>query len=158
MHTVYFTHHYSWCLVCLCISHLFIFCPTRWVQGFTSSNTAFLDEKTSCYSCGNFIIFINVETARRKVLQSPGHGIGVFTASGFNKMLAFSEQKRFPSVFVYRYPELSLRCELKGVLRVSSSFWKALSFVLWFNCFAFIFQAQLNWLTQPWHWVTLLHI
>lgn len=91
-----------------------VFCLTRWAQGLTSSKAVFVDETTACYSCGNHIIFLDVETQKRKVLQSPGHGIGVFTASGLCKTLAFSEQRRFPSIFVYRYPELSLRCELKG--------------------------------------------
>ncbi|KAF4090507.1 hypothetical protein AMELA_G00052090 [Ameiurus melas] len=54
----------------------------RWVQGFTSGKVAFLDEKTACYPCGNYITFLNVETKMRKVLQSPGHGIGGFTANG----------------------------------------------------------------------------
>ena len=44
-----------------------------------------------------------------------GSGSGAFTANGRCRMLAFSEQKLNPSVFVYSYPELSLRCELKGV-------------------------------------------
>ncbi|XP_046727641.1 cilia- and flagella-associated protein 43 [Silurus meridionalis] len=91
----------------------------RWVQGFTSSQVAFLEEKTACYPCGNYITFFNVETQTRKVLQSPGHGIGVFTANGLRRTLAFSEQKRSPSIFVYSYPELSLICELKGIAELS---------------------------------------
>ncbi|XP_060727401.1 cilia- and flagella-associated protein 43 [Tachysurus vachellii] len=91
----------------------------RWVQGFTSSKVAFLDEKTACYVCGNYIVFLNVETKTRKVLQSPGHGIGVFTANGLYRTLAFSEQKRFPSIFVYRYPELKVKCDLKGEAKLS---------------------------------------
>ncbi|MCI4376303.1 hypothetical protein PGIGA_G00187010 [Pangasianodon gigas] len=91
----------------------------RWVQGFTSSKVAFLDKKTACYPCGNYITFLNVETRTRKVLQSPGHGIGVFTANGLCKTLAFSEQKHLPSIFVYGYPELSLRCELKGTAKLA---------------------------------------
>ncbi|XP_058242609.1 cilia- and flagella-associated protein 43 isoform X1 [Hemibagrus wyckioides] len=91
----------------------------RWVQGFTSSDVAFLDEETACYPCGNYIVFLNVKTKTRKVLQSPGHGIGVFSANGHCRTLAFSEQKRFPSIFVYRYPELSLRCDLKGTAKLA---------------------------------------
>ncbi|GAA6111102.1 cilia- and flagella-associated protein 43-like [Tachysurus ichikawai] len=91
----------------------------RWVQGFTNSKVAFVDEKTACYVCGNYIVFLNVETKTRKVLQSPGHGIGVFTANGLYRTLAFSEQKRFPSIFVYRYPELKVKCDLKGKAKLS---------------------------------------
>ncbi|KAK3553991.1 hypothetical protein QTP70_019034 [Hemibagrus guttatus] len=118
MHIVCFTQNYSH-LVCLYVNHSLTFCPTRWVQGFTSSNVAFLDEETACYPCGNYIVFLNVKTKTRKALQSPGHGIGVFSANGLCRTLAFSEQKRFPSIFVYRYPELSLRCDLKGTAKLA---------------------------------------
>ncbi|XP_066535952.1 cilia- and flagella-associated protein 43 [Hoplias malabaricus] len=86
----------------------------RWVQGFTSSNVEFVDKNTACFSCGNYIVFLNVETKKRSVLQCPGRGLGVFTANGLCRILAFSEQKLNPSLFVYSYPELSLKCELKG--------------------------------------------
>ncbi|KAI2657807.1 Cilia- and flagella-associated protein 43 [Labeo rohita] len=50
----------------------------------------------------------------RKTLQSPGSGIGAFTASGHRRCLAFSDLNLNPSIFVYNYPELELMCELKG--------------------------------------------
>lgn len=91
---------------------LFLF--IRWVQGFTSGTFKFVDKKTACYTCGNFIVFLNVETKTRKTLQSPGSGIGAFTASGHRRCLAFSDLRLNPSIFVYNYPELELMCELKG--------------------------------------------
>uniref|UniRef100_A0A3Q3QZY7 Cilia- and flagella-associated protein 43 n=1 Tax=Monopterus albus TaxID=43700 RepID=A0A3Q3QZY7_MONAL len=50
----------------------------------------------------------------RCVLPSPCRGIGALTASGNSKIFAFSEQKLFPSIFVYIFPELQLKNELKG--------------------------------------------
>ncbi|XP_017552052.1 cilia- and flagella-associated protein 43 isoform X1 [Pygocentrus nattereri] len=91
----------------------------RWVQGFTNSNVEFVDKKTACYICGNYIVFLNMETKVRNVLQCPGSGIGAFTANGLCRIFAFSEQKLHPSIFVYSYPELSLRCELKGTAKLA---------------------------------------
>ncbi|ROL49549.1 Cilia- and flagella-associated protein 43 [Anabarilius grahami] len=90
----------------------------RWVQGFTSGTFKFVDKKTACYTCGNFIVFLNVETKTRKTLQSPGSGIGAFTASGHRRCLAFSDLRLNPSIFVYNYPELELMCELKGTTKL----------------------------------------
>ncbi|KAK2921789.1 hypothetical protein Q8A73_001274 [Channa argus] len=85
----------------------------RWVQGLTNKSIAFVDNKTVCYKCGNYICFLNVETKMRNVLQSPGRGVGALTANGNNRIFAFSEQKLFPSIFVYTFPDLMLTNELK---------------------------------------------
>ncbi|XP_077093180.1 cilia- and flagella-associated protein 43 isoform X2 [Siphateles boraxobius] len=90
----------------------------RWVQGFTNSTFKFVDKKTACYTCGNFIVFLNVETKTRKTLQSPASGIGAFTASGHRRCLAFSDLRLNPSIFIYNYPELELVCELKGTTKL----------------------------------------
>ncbi|KAK9964501.1 hypothetical protein ABG768_005668 [Culter alburnus] len=90
----------------------------RWVQGYTNGTFKFIDMKTACYTCGNFIVFLNVETKTRKTLQSPGSGIGAFTASGHRRCLAFSDLRLNPSIFVYNYPELELMCELKGTTKL----------------------------------------
>uniref|UniRef100_A0A9J7Z8Q9 Cilia- and flagella-associated protein 43 n=1 Tax=Cyprinus carpio carpio TaxID=630221 RepID=A0A9J7Z8Q9_CYPCA len=79
---------------------------TEWVQGFNNGTFRFVDKKTTCYTCGNFIVFLDMETKSRKTLQSPGSGIGAFTASGHRRCLAFSDLKLNPSIFVYNYPEL----------------------------------------------------
>ncbi|XP_076829896.1 cilia- and flagella-associated protein 43 isoform X2 [Brachyhypopomus gauderio] len=55
----------------------------------------------------------------RSLLQGPGRGIGVFTANGLCKTLAFSEQKLHPSIFVYSYPKLTLTCTLKGTAKLA---------------------------------------
>ncbi|XP_042289784.1 cilia- and flagella-associated protein 43 isoform X1 [Thunnus maccoyii] len=86
----------------------------RWIQGFTNKNIEFVDDKTVCYTCGSHICFLNLETKMQSVLQSPGRGIGALTANGNSGIFAFSEQKLSPSIFVYSFPELQLKNELKG--------------------------------------------
>ncbi|XP_697139.4 cilia- and flagella-associated protein 43 [Danio rerio] len=90
----------------------------QWVQGFTNGTFRFVDKKTVCYTCGNFIVFLNVETKERKTLQSPGSGIGAFTASGQRRCIAFSDLGLKPSIFIYKYPELELTSELKGTTKL----------------------------------------
>lgn len=50
----------------------------------------------------------------QSVLPGPGRGIGALTANGSSGIFAFSGQKLFPSIFVYSFPELQLKNELKG--------------------------------------------
>ncbi|XP_071336498.1 cilia- and flagella-associated protein 43 isoform X2 [Trachinotus anak] len=90
----------------------------RWVQGFTNKNIEFVDNKTLCYSCGNHVCFLNLETKLQSVLQGPGEGIGALTANGNSGIFAFSEQKLSPSIFVYIFPQLQLKNELKGTAQL----------------------------------------
>uniref|UniRef100_A0A3P8XTF8 Cilia- and flagella-associated protein 43 n=1 Tax=Esox lucius TaxID=8010 RepID=A0A3P8XTF8_ESOLU len=76
------------------------------------------DHNTACYVCGNYIVFLNMETEIRSVLQCPGRGIGSFTANGHSRTFAFSDHKLNPSIFVYNYPELKLKNELKGAAKL----------------------------------------
>ncbi|XP_056465930.1 cilia- and flagella-associated protein 43-like [Gadus chalcogrammus] len=86
----------------------------RWAQGFAKQRVVFIDTITACYTCGNHIVFLNIDSKKRTVLQSPGKGIGAFTASGTSRVLAVSEQRLNPSIFVLSYPERKLKHELKG--------------------------------------------
>ncbi|KAM7385486.1 hypothetical protein PAMP_001568 [Pampus punctatissimus] len=90
----------------------------RWIQGFTNKNIEFVDDKTVFYTCGSHICFLNLETKMQSVLQSPGRGIGALTANGSNGIFAFSEQKMSPSIFVYSFPELQVKNELKGTAQL----------------------------------------
>lgn len=145
---------------------LFLLLCERWVQGFNNGTFRFVDKKTTCYTCGNFIVFLDMETKSRKTLQSPGSGIGAFTASGHRRCLAFSDLKLNPSIFVYNYPELEQICKLKGesifyislnnkplqLIVVALKLFKCTqTFInvekLHFQCF-FMFQVQLNWAIQ----------
>ena len=91
-----------------------LFSLPRWAQGFAKQRVVFIDTITACYTCGNHIVFLNIDSKNRTVLQSPGKGIGAFTASGTSRVLAVSEQRLNPSIFVLSYPELKLKHELKG--------------------------------------------
>ncbi|KAK9541448.1 hypothetical protein VZT92_001490 [Zoarces viviparus] len=90
----------------------------RWIQGFTNKSIEFVDNKTVCYTCGINICFLNLETKKLNVLQSPGRGVGALTANGNNGTFAFSEEKLSPSIFVYIFPELQLKNELKGAAQL----------------------------------------
>ncbi|XP_033885994.1 cilia- and flagella-associated protein 43 isoform X1 [Acipenser ruthenus] len=86
----------------------------RWVQGFTRQRVAFADSSTVCYPCGNHVIFIDLETKKQRVLQSPGGSIGAFTVNACTRMVAFSEQRLNPSIYVYTFPQFEKQSELKG--------------------------------------------
>lgn len=73
-----------------------------------------MDNKTVCYKCGHYICFLNLETKTQSVFQCPGRGVGALTANGNSGVFAFSDQKLSPSIFVYIYPALHLKNELKG--------------------------------------------
>ncbi|XP_029106891.1 cilia- and flagella-associated protein 43 isoform X2 [Scleropages formosus] len=90
----------------------------RWVQGFTGPNVHFVDKKTVCYTSGNFVVFADLETNKRRTLQGPGRSIGVLAASAPCRVLAFSEPKLEPSIFVYSYPALALRSQLRGTAKL----------------------------------------
>ncbi|XP_037321813.2 cilia- and flagella-associated protein 43 isoform X1 [Pungitius pungitius] len=86
----------------------------RWIRGFTNKSIEFVDNKTVCHKCGDNICFLNLETKKQNVFQSPGKGIGALAVNGNTRMFAFSEEKLSPSIFVYIFPELQLKNELKG--------------------------------------------
>ncbi|XP_056147897.1 cilia- and flagella-associated protein 43 [Lampris incognitus] len=90
----------------------------RWAQGFTYPKVDFVDNKVVCYACGNRMIFLNIETKTQSVYQPPSRGIGAFAANGNFKILAFSEHRSNPSIFVLNYPELELQNELKGTAQL----------------------------------------
>ena len=94
--------------------YLGLFSLPRWAQGFSKQSVVFIDTVTACYMCGNHIIFLNIDSKKRTVFQSPGKGIGAFTASGTSRVVAVSEQRLNPSIFVLSYPGLKLKHELKG--------------------------------------------
>ncbi|KAM8852552.1 cilia- and flagella-associated protein 43 isoform 6-T6 [Synchiropus picturatus] len=86
----------------------------RWIQGSTNQNIEFVGEKTVCYLCGSHICFLNLETKDQRVLESPGRGAGALTASGISGIFAFAERKLEPTVFIYSFPDLKLKQQLKG--------------------------------------------
>ncbi|XP_062257078.1 cilia- and flagella-associated protein 43 isoform X2 [Platichthys flesus] len=90
----------------------------RWIQGFTNSTVHFVDNDTVCYTCGNHICFLNLETKSKSLLQGPGRGIGAFTARGTSGIFAFSEKRLSPSIFVHVFPELHMKNELKGMAQL----------------------------------------
>ncbi|KAM6092199.1 cilia- and flagella-associated protein 43 isoform 2-T3 [Theristicus caerulescens] len=85
-----------------------------WVQGFTNTNFGFIDNQTVCYPCGNYILFLDIETKKTTVLQCQTGQVGAFAANGNSQVLAFSDRKLNPVIYIYTFPELSKLTELKG--------------------------------------------
>ncbi|XP_050755078.1 cilia- and flagella-associated protein 43 [Gymnogyps californianus] len=86
----------------------------RWVQGFSNKNFHFINNQTVCCPCGNYILFLDVETKKTTVLQCQTGQVGAFAANGNSQVLAFSDRKLNPIIYVYTFPELSKLTELKG--------------------------------------------
>ncbi|KAM4748788.1 cilia- and flagella-associated protein 43 [Rhinophrynus dorsalis] len=86
---------------------------TRWVQGIDKKNVRFITNNTVCYPCGNVIVFINKDTRKRSVLQCMTGGIGAFAVNTSTQVVAFSDRKLSPSIYVYTFPGGVRRAELK---------------------------------------------
>ncbi|KAM6130290.1 cilia- and flagella-associated protein 43 [Phoenicopterus ruber ruber] len=85
-----------------------------WVQGFSNKNFGFINNQTVCYPCGNYILFLDIETKKTTVLQCETGQVGAFAANGNSQVLAFSDRKLNPIIYIYTFPELSKLTELKG--------------------------------------------
>uniref|UniRef100_A0A7M4F3D5 Cilia- and flagella-associated protein 43 n=1 Tax=Crocodylus porosus TaxID=8502 RepID=A0A7M4F3D5_CROPO len=86
----------------------------RWVQGFTNRNVGFVNHETICYPCGNYILFVDIETKKKTVLQCKGGRVGAFAVNGASGVVAFSDQKLNPIIYIYTFPGLVNWRELKG--------------------------------------------
>ncbi|XP_036592449.1 cilia- and flagella-associated protein 43-like, partial [Trichosurus vulpecula] len=86
----------------------------RWVQGFPAKNIAFINNTTICYPCGNFLIFMNIEKGRRTVLQCMNGNVGAMATNIPYEVVAFSDRKLKPSIYIYNFPALNKRAKLKG--------------------------------------------
>ncbi|XP_063303391.1 cilia- and flagella-associated protein 43 [Pelobates fuscus] len=86
----------------------------RRVQGINTKNATFINNTTVCYPCGNFIVFIDIGTRKQSFLQCPTGSIRACSVNIQSEVVAFSNQKRKPSIFVYSYPGLARCAELKG--------------------------------------------
>ncbi|XP_075362696.1 cilia- and flagella-associated protein 43 [Mycteria americana] len=85
-----------------------------WVQGFSNKNFGFINNQTVCYPCGNYILFLDIETKKTTVLQCQTGQVGAFAVNGNSQVLAFSDRKLNPIIYIYTFPELSKLTELKG--------------------------------------------
>ncbi|XP_067995516.1 cilia- and flagella-associated protein 43 isoform X1 [Melanerpes formicivorus] len=99
---------------CCCSSAEESALEVSWVQGFSNKNFSFIDNQTACYPCGNYILFLDIETKKTTVLQCQTGQVGAFAANGNAQVLAFSDRKLNPIIYIYAFPELSKLTELKG--------------------------------------------
>ncbi|XP_045294768.1 cilia- and flagella-associated protein 43 isoform X1 [Leopardus geoffroyi] len=86
----------------------------RWVQGFPKQNVHFVNDSTICYPCGNFVIFINIETKKKTVLQCMNGVVGVVATNVPYEVVAFSDRRLKPLIYIYNFPGLTRRTKLKG--------------------------------------------
>ncbi|XP_051837318.1 cilia- and flagella-associated protein 43-like [Antechinus flavipes] len=86
----------------------------RWVQGFPKQNIAFINNSTICYTCGNYLIFINIENEKRYLLQCVSGKVGALATNIPFQVVAFSDRKLKPSIYIYNFPELNRKAKLKG--------------------------------------------
>ncbi|XP_038265646.1 cilia- and flagella-associated protein 43 isoform X3 [Dermochelys coriacea] len=93
----------------------------RWVQGFTNRNVGFVNDKTICYPCGNYILFVDIETKKKTVLKCKNGHVGAFAVNGKSQVVAFSDQKLNPVIYIYAFPGLVKRSEIKGQAQLDYS-------------------------------------
>uniref|UniRef100_A0A8C6XW02 Cilia- and flagella-associated protein 43 n=1 Tax=Naja naja TaxID=35670 RepID=A0A8C6XW02_NAJNA len=86
----------------------------RWVQGFTNRKVGFINNRTVSYPCGNYIIFIDMETRERSFLQCHYGNIGAFAVNASQNIVAFSDRQLNPRIYVYNFPGLKKIAKLKG--------------------------------------------
>ncbi|XP_057592496.1 cilia- and flagella-associated protein 43 [Hippopotamus amphibius kiboko] len=86
----------------------------RWVQGFPKQNVHFVNDSTICYPSGNFVIFMNIETKKKTVLQCMNGIVGVMATNVPYEVVAFSDRRLRPLIYIYDFPGLTRRTKLKG--------------------------------------------
>ncbi|XP_006831543.1 PREDICTED: WD repeat-containing protein 96 [Chrysochloris asiatica] len=86
----------------------------RWVQGFPKQNVQFVNNETICYPSGNYIIFINIETKEKTLLQCVSGIVGVMATNIPYEVVAFSDRRLNPLIYIYDFPGLTQRITLKG--------------------------------------------
>ncbi|KAM6182221.1 cilia- and flagella-associated protein 43 [Erethizon dorsatum] len=86
----------------------------RWVQGFPKQNVHFVNDNTICYPSGNYVIFINIETKQKTVLQCTNGIVGVVATNVPYDLVAFSDRRLKPLIHIYNFPALTRRTKLKG--------------------------------------------
>ncbi|XP_064287296.1 cilia- and flagella-associated protein 43 isoform X2 [Passer domesticus] len=85
-----------------------------WVQGFSNKNLAFVNNQTLCYPCGNYILFLDIQTRKTRAVQCQSGQVGAFAANANSQVVAFSDRQLNPLIHIYAFPELRKVAELKG--------------------------------------------
>ncbi|XP_053245250.1 cilia- and flagella-associated protein 43 [Podarcis raffonei] len=86
----------------------------RWVQGFTNRNVGFVTKRTVCYPCGNYIIFVNLETLERSILRCHSGKVEAFAVNPNQNVVAYSDRQLKPVIHIHSYPGLKRQAKLKG--------------------------------------------
>ncbi|KAM9618738.1 cilia- and flagella-associated protein 43 [Trichechus inunguis] len=86
----------------------------RWVHGFPKQNVQFVNNETICYPSGNYVIFINLETKEKTVLQCVSGIVGIVATNIPYEVVAFSDRRLKPLIYIYDFPGMTRRTKLKG--------------------------------------------
>lgn len=98
-----------------CVCNCFNTCSfLSWAQGFSNKNFGFINNQTVCYPCGNYILFLDIKTKKTTALQCQTGQVGAFAVNPNRGVLAFSDRKLNPVIYIYCFPELNKLTELKG--------------------------------------------
>ncbi|NXC44621.1 CFA43 protein, partial [Penelope pileata] len=89
-----------------------------WVQGFSNKNFGFINNQTVCYPCGNYILFLDIKTKTTTALQCQTGQVGAFAVNTNSGVVAFSDRKLNPVIYIYKFPELNKLTELKGQVQL----------------------------------------
>uniref|UniRef100_A0A8D2IPN9 Cilia- and flagella-associated protein 43 n=1 Tax=Varanus komodoensis TaxID=61221 RepID=A0A8D2IPN9_VARKO len=84
------------------------------LEGFSNRNIGFVNSRTVCYPCGNYIIFINIDTQERSFLRCRHGSIGAFAVNANQNVVAFSDRQLTPAICIYSFPGLKKVAKLKG--------------------------------------------
>lgn len=102
-----------------CVCNCFNTCSfLSWVQGFSNKNFGFINNQTVCYPCGNYILFLDIKTKKTTALQCQTGQVGAFAVNPNRGVLAFSDRKLNPVIYIYCFPELNKLTELKGHIQL----------------------------------------
>ena len=91
------------------------------MQVFPKKNVHFVKNSTICHPCGNFIILINIGIKKKTVLQCMNGIVGVVATNIPYEVVAFSDRRLRPLIYIYNFPGLTRRTKLKGILQDASS-------------------------------------
>lgn len=76
-----------------------------------------MNDKTICYPCGDFIVFLNIESKKKIILQCMNGVVGVMATNIPYRVVAFSDRKLRPLIYIYSFPELTRQVKLKGIVQ-----------------------------------------
>lgn len=86
-----------------------------WSYGYKGTQLHFIDSHTVVYGCGNTLTFVNHSSGEHvRSLASEGRGVGPIAVCPRSGLVAYTEDKVQPEIFVLKYPACNLVETLSG--------------------------------------------